>query len=81
LTVNDGVEARSTLTAGHDSRFWLNQSEMPILPAINHGHRICGGVPEDDDRVAAVANLCGGIFDRHRLDRIATGADDSPAVL
>src|SRR5215213_4885263 len=55
----------------------LDQTEMPVFPAIEDADGVGVGVAEDDERLGAAVDALRRIRDGHRLDRVARGADDA----
>src|SRR5213593_4168682 len=58
----------------------FDQPEVPVVPAIQHAHPLASGVAEDDEGVLRPLHLEHRLVDRHRLDRVAAGADDPRPV-
>src|SRR5262245_1273773 len=58
------------------SGFGLDEPEVAVGAAEEHGHEVARRVAEDDHRITAVADFRRGILDGHRLHRVTTNADD-----
>src|SRR5262245_40362477 len=69
LQDSNAAEGLSTMeTRGGGSGLRLNQPEIPVLAAVEHGDLPRGGVAEDQELLLGAADLQERFLHRHRLE-------------